>query len=319
MNLDLPDVAVDFGDSASRAFRAAGGVELARRAEADPSLRAAEVTPLLDELGAFDLRLGNDVETDLAAGELCRVAGRVALPYPLAAVLASTDGAERPLALITAELPRVDHGDQFTAWRVATVDGACTWEAAPAAEPLAGRLGPFVTDMQLTSDDLGPSDVSGALTLDAWRLLGAVEQALELVVAHVTTRQQFGGPLSALQSVQFQVADVAVAVQSLRELARFTTWRLSVPAPDHLVDALALRVHALETSAAVLRACHQLHGAIGLCQEHDLSILTRHAQPALRSPAGLEATTEHLIQAIATCGFGSLFDAGAPAAAGQPA
>jgi hypothetical protein len=316
VKLALPDVAVDFGASAHGAFVAAGGVDLSRRVEADPTLRTSMVGRMLAELGALDLRLGEGIESDFAAGELCRVAGRVALPYPLAATLSSADEDGRPLGLVATDLPRVDHASQFPEWRVATLDGASSWYASAKSEPLGARLGPFVNDVQLTSPDLGPTDPSGFLTLSSWQLLGTVERALELVVAHVTSREQFGKPLSALQSVQFQVADVAVAVHSLRELCSFTLWRLSVDAPGHLVDALALRVHALETSVAALRACHQLHGAIGLCQEHDLSVLNRHAQAALRLPMGLEDTTEHLLAAIATSGFDSLF---APVGEGQPA
>jgi alkylation response protein AidB-like acyl-CoA dehydrogenase len=102
-------------------------------------------------------------------------------------------------------------------------------------------------------------------------------------------------------------------VQSLRELARFTMWRLWAAPLDRLVDALALRAHALESAQSVLRTCHQLHGALGFCDEHDLSILSRHAQPWLRLGGGLEATTEHLMAAIDRSGFDSLFDRGATA------
>lgn len=307
MNLELPDVAVEFGATATRAFDSAGGVDLARRAEAEPALRSSVVTPLLAELGAFDIGFGSDADTDLAAGELCRAAGRSALPYPLAATLASPDGRERPFALVAVGVTRADHADLFPSWRVANLDGSASWDAHPAGGRLGTKLGPFVADLRLVSPDLGPADVGGYITLTTWQLLGTVERALDLVVEHVTSRHQFGGPLSRFQAVQFAVADISVGVRSLRELARYTMWRRSLPGDHRLVDAIALRVHALETTTALLRACQQLHGAIGLCDEHDLSILTRHAQPALRLPAGIEATTEQLVGAIDTTGFDSLF------------
>jgi acyl-CoA dehydrogenase len=309
VNLELPDVAVEFGATADRALRSAGGVDLARRAEVDPALRVSLVAPLLLELGAFDLTIGADPDVDLAAGELCRAAGRSALPYPIAATLASPDGRARPVALVASDLPRVDHGDLFDGWRVATLDGNSSWDARTSGARLASKLGPFVTEVRPTGGDLGRADVTALLTLSAWQLLGTLEKALELAAEHVTSRQQFGGPLSSFQSVQFQVADIAVGVRSLQEQCRFTMWRRCLPG-DHLVDALALRVHALETARHVLRTSHQLHGAVGLCTEHDLSVLTRHAQPALRLPAGFEATTEHLMRAIDVSGFASF--SGAP-------
>jgi hypothetical protein len=319
MNLELPGIASEFGATAERAFADAGGVDLARRAEARPEIRAQELAPLLDRLGALDLRVGDDMDTALAGAELCRVAGRNALPYPVTGVLASGGNDRPPVVLVDPALPRADHGDLFTRWRLAAVDGR-VWEGRPEGRPLGTELGPFVVDMSVTSGagrsaDLPPVDVPMLLTLGGWQTLGTLERALELAVQHVNARHQFGRPLARFQAVQFQIADATVAVQSLRELARFTMWRLWVAPLDRLVDALALRAHALESAHSVLRTCHQLHGAIGFCDEHDLSILSRHAQPLLRLSAGLEATTEQLMAAIDRYGFDSLFDRGASARA----
>jgi acyl-CoA dehydrogenase len=315
MNLELPETAIDFGVAAERAFIDAGGVDLARRAEAEPDVRAGVVGLLLDQLGALDLRAADDLDTALAGGELCRVAGRCALPYPVITVLASGTQDRLPAALVDPVVPRADHGDLFPRWRLAAIDGAM-WEGRPYGPPLGTELGPFVVDMAVsTTEDPEPVDVPMLLTLTAWQTLGTLERALELAVEHVNTRHQFGGPLARFQAVQFQIADATVAIQSLREVAHFTMWRLWVAPLDRLVDALALRAQALESAHALLRTCHQLHGAIGFCDEHDLSILSRHAQPLLRLSAGLEATTEQLMAAIDHTGFDSLFDTGATARA----
>jgi acyl-CoA dehydrogenase len=209
-------------------------------------------------------------------------------------------------------MPRADHGDLFPVWRVTDVLGR-TWAARVDGSPLGTKLGPFVTDLALSPGDavdVDDVDVPLALTLGAWQVLGAVERALELATEHVRERHQFGRPLAAFQAVQFQVADATVAVHSLRELCRFTMWRLHVAPDDRVVDALALRVHALECAHVILRTAHQLHGAVGFCDEHDLSILTRHTQPLLRLPAGLEASTEYLMHAVEAGGFASLFAPG---------
>ena len=202
------------------------------------------------------------------------------------------------------------HGDLFAEWRVVTLDGRCR-SAARRGERLATRLGPFVADLT-PGDDLGDAsrdrDLHVALT--AWQVLGTVDRAVELAVDHVSTRIQFGKPISAFQAVQFQLADCAVAVAGLRELACFTLWRLDA-APDRaLADVLALRVHALDVARMVLRACQQLHGAAGVCDEYDISVLTRHVQPALRLPWSAERTVTELSAAIARDGFEGLFSHG---------
>lgn len=299
MNPDLPEVAADFGAAAAKAFAALGGVDCARRAEADPDVRRREVASALDSLGAAELDPRADLETAASAGELCRAAGRCVLPYPVVSVLMG-------FAVAGTDRIRVDHGDLFGEWRVAALDGTVKG-AAPATPRLGSKLGPFVTDLTPTGDvgpSIGASEVSLWLTLGAWRIVGVVERAVELAVEHVTGRVQFGQQLSKFQAVQFQLADASVAVDGLRELCRYTL------CSGALADSLALRLHALDVARAVLRTTQQLHGASGLCDEYDISILCRHVQPDLRLPAGAEQTAADLFNAVVASGFPSLFPHG---------
>ena len=198
---------------------------------------------------------------------------------------------------------------------MATLDGRGR-VAVPKGGVFGSRLGPFVADLDpeggraASADVAVLTDVSLHLTLTAWQVLGSADRAVELAVEHVTSRIQFGKPLSAFQAVQFQLADAAVAVAGLRELAQFTLWRLAVAPGDTLVDALALRVHALDVARSVLRTCQQLHGAAGVCDEYDISVLTRHVQPALRLPCSAERAAAELATAIRRDGFEGLFPHG---------
>lgn len=309
MNPVLPDEAVEFAAAAGKAFEALGGVEATRRAEGDPSLRGGEVAPALAAIGIDELDPRADADSLAAAAALCEAAGRVALPYPVPAVLLG-DAAGRPFAVVPEGRCRADHGDLFPAWRAATIDGTVR-EARPDGQRLGTRLGPFVTDLA-PSAALGdaPRDVALHLALTAWTVLGATDRAVELAVDHVTTRVQFGKPIATFQAVQFQLADCAVAVAGLRELACFTLWRLDAAADSCLADVLALRVHALDVARGVLRTCQQLHGAAGVCDEYDISVLARYAQPALRLPWSAERTGTELATAIDRDGFDGLFPHG---------
>src|SRR6185436_15699902 len=113
-------------------------------------------------------------------------------------------------------------------------------------------------------------------------------------------------------AVQFQLADCAVAIAGLRELTHFTLWRLDTAGSAALADVLALRVHTLDVARAVLRTCQQLHGAAGVCDEYDISVLTRMVQPALRLPWSAERTATELAGAIDRDGFVGLFPHGRP-------
>ena len=311
MNLDLPELATEFAAAAARAFGDLGGVDCARRAEADPAVRQVEVAKALDGLGAMDVDPRSDVDSAAAAGELCRMAGRNALPYPVASLVMRGREDGLPFAVVGDDRPRVDHGDLFGEWRISTLDGRSK-RAGLAAPRLASKLGPFVNDLEpgRELDSSTRFDVSLHLALSGWSVLGSVERALELAVHHVSDRVQFGQRISEFQAVQFQLADAAVAVDGLRELCRFTLWRLFADRDQATADGLALRLFALDSARSVLRTSQQLHGASGLCDEYDISVLCRHVQPQLRIPFGVERTASELFSAVATLGFAGLFPHG---------
>ena len=309
MNPVLPDEAAELGAVARKAFTALGGVDAAREAEDDPTIRAGDVAGALSALGIDDIDPRADNDSLAAAAALCEAAGRVALPYPVVGVLLR-DGDGRPFATVPDGTLRVDHGDLFPEWRVAALDGP-SGAAAPSGSRLGTRLGPFVTDLELTSEaPHAAHDLQLHVALSGWQILGTADRAVELAVEHVKDRIQFGKPIASFQAVQFQLADCAVAVSGLRELAAYTLWRLDVARGAALADVLALRLHAVDVARAVLRTCQQLHGAAGVCDEYDISVLTRMAQPALRLPWSAERTAAALAEAIQGNGFEGLFEHG---------
>src|SRR5205823_14040393 len=99
VNPALPDAASELAAAARRAFEKLGGVDTARRAEADPSLRTTEVAPTLAALGLDELDPRADEDSLAAAAVLSQEAGRVALPYPVPAAALATDGG-RPFAVV---------------------------------------------------------------------------------------------------------------------------------------------------------------------------------------------------------------------------
>jgi hypothetical protein len=312
VNPVLPDEAVEFGVAATKAFAALGGVDAARRAEDDPRIRSTEVADALRALGIDDLDPRADADSLAAAAALCEAAGRVALPHPVASMLLR-DADGRPFTVVPDGGLRADHGDLAPAWVVAPLHGPAQL-AGPGGPPLSTRLGPFITDLVpegLASNraTVGDTDADVLLhvVLTGAGILGTCDRAVQLAVEHVNDRIQFGKPIASFQAVQFQLADAAVAVAGLRELLHFTLWRLGEAADAAIADVLALRLQALDVARAVLRTCQQLHGAAGVCDEYDVSVLARLVQPALRLPWSAERTAHELMAAIQAHGFDGLF------------
>ena len=304
MVLDLSEDAREFGHQALRAFEAAGGDQLVQQAEAKPGLRESLVGPILTGLGAWELEPRADADGLEAAAALCRSAGYWAVPYPVAERLAVPTDLDVDGLLVVAETrPSAPVAGLESHWAAVTLDGTRSRVTGHAANGPA-----FVTELQLAPlDDNGTGDLALALTLQCWTLLGMLDRAMELTVAHISLRKQFGQTLSSFQGVQFQLTDAEVERSGLDILAKYTLWSVGSGGPDGLDDALALRMSAIEAAEIVFRVCHQLHGAVGFCDETTLSWLSRYSQPLRRLPLGLSATRDLLARRVGGTGLRGLF------------
>lgn len=305
MKTDLPQDISDFAAVAGKRLTRLGGPPAALRAETDDTVRDA-ARAALNDVGAFDLDVRSAPDDLLAAAVLCQAAGATVLPYPLVEELLAIDGAR--LALVNPKAPRIDHGDLTGEWVVADLDGN-RYRPQPGSRTGA-KLGPFLVPATLSAPDgtVPAADVNLHLVLGSWRILGAVQQSLRIVTEHVRARIQFGKPLADFQAVRFAVADAAVAVRGLHELAKYTICRPdSLAAQIHSADALILRLKAADAARQVMRTSHQLLGALGFCDESDVSVLDRHTQPLMRLPVGTEELALRLVPCVTDGSFETLF------------
>ncbi|MGV0067373.1 acyl-CoA dehydrogenase family protein [Mycobacterium colombiense] len=305
MKTDLPQDISDFAAVAAKRLTRLGGPQAALRAETDEAIRDA-ARAALNDVGAFDLDVRSAPDDLLAAAVLCQAAGATVLPYPLVEELLAIDGAR--LALVNPKAPRIDHGDLAGDWVAADLDGN-RYRPQPGSRTGA-KLGPFLVPATVSAPEgtVAAADVNLHLVLGSWRILGALQQSLRIVTEHVRARIQFGKPLADFQAVRFTVADAAVAVRGLHELAKFTICRPdSLPAQIHSADALILRLKAADTARQVMRSSHQLLGALGFCDESDVSVLDRHTQPLMRLPVGTEELAVRLMSCVSDGSFETLF------------
>ncbi|WP_051267568.1 acyl-CoA dehydrogenase family protein [Nakamurella lactea] len=304
MDNRIPDDARDFEQAATSRFAAAGAVGLARRAQYRPDVRS-EALAALDDLGVDELDVRADGEQLIAGALLCRAAGSVMLPAPVAPRLLAIGS--RWSALVDPRHPMVDHGDLGPGWAGLDLSGR-RWQLQP-GERVTKRLAPFLREATLSEPEQAadPKDLARQLLLESWSILGAATAAFEHTRTHVLEREQFGHPLAGFQTVRFTVADGYVRLRGLEESAKYATWRLpSVAVAQARADAIGVRLHAVDVAISTLRVAHQLHGAVGFCDETDVSILDTHLQPLLRLPAGVDALARELAPAIGDGSFTGL-------------
>jgi len=306
METSLPEHIREFGRVAQDRFERLGGPqESSLPAERDAARRELAAAALT-EIGAAEFDVRHDPEDRLAGAVVARAAGAALLPYPVVEELTAIDGAR--LSLVDPRIPRVDHGDLGGRWLLADLDGTAYTATLGPRRP--AKLGPFL----VAAADLTPAgavtraDLALHLILQSWRILGALERVLEITCDHVKARTQFGKTLSEFQFVRFTVADAGVTLRGLEELAKFSIsrWRGDTDVVGW-TDALMLRIKAAEAGVAIMRTSHQLLGALGFCDESDISVIDRHLQPALRLPESVEALSLRLAPEVGAGHVETLF------------
>jgi len=315
--IDLSDEALELGRLARRALDEAGGDRLVQIAEQEPDRRESLVASVLAELGVWELDLGGSGDELEAGAALCRSAGWWSVAYPVAERLCRPADLEAAGTVVVADVrpagPLAGLGGR---WAAVTLDGrrSLATPRPPAASP---RTSAFVAELDLQPIDGGGADSPGrgagdaalGLVLPCWTLLGMLDRAIDLTRDYVIERHQFGQPLASFQGVQFQLTDAEVERSGVEELAKYALWSIEAGRADALDDALALRLAAVEAAEVVFRVAHQLHGAVGFCDETALSWLSRYSQPLRRLPLGLSATRDQLTRRIGRRGLSGLFDA----------
>lgn len=108
-------------------------------------------------------------------------------------------------------------------------------------------------------------------------LVGVAEAALDLIVDYAKVRETFGRKIGAYQAVRHPCADMALR----NETARCQLWFAAAALKEGRADA---GVHLDAAKHLANQAAHanadvniQLHGGIGVTDEHDAHLLLKHA------------------------------------------
>jgi alkylation response protein AidB-like acyl-CoA dehydrogenase len=108
-------------------------------------------------------------------------------------------------------------------------------------------------------------------------MIGGMQAALEMTVAYVKEREQFGQKLAVFQAVQHQVADMATAYTAARHLAWQAITRIAAGTEEgmELMHAAAFVPQAFKRLTC---SAHHLHGGAGYVVEHPLHHHSERAQ-----------------------------------------
>lgn len=125
-------------------------------------------------------------------------------------------------------------------------------------------------------------------------MVGASQRVLELVLAHVRERRQFGVPIGSFQAVKHMAVDMYVAVERARALCHFAGLTLAEDDDRRALAASLAKAAAGDCQRLVAQHGVQLFGGLGFTWENDLQIYLRRAK--VGEPL-LGSTREHRARA----------------------
>lgn len=127
----------------------------------------------------------------------------------------------------------------------------------------------------------------GRLNISACSLGGA-QAALDKAVRYVGERKAFGEPLSALQSIQFKLADMETALQAARIFLRQAASLLDAGSPEATQFCAMAKRFVTDAAFDVANDALQIHGGYGYLEDFGIEKIVRD----LRVHQILEGTNE---------------------------
>lgn len=249
----------------------------------------------LEEVGYAGVP-GPLVETVTVAAPLMAAAGDGDLPELLAgrlrAAVQRTD-APVPYAAHSELVLRLGDGVRLLRRDDAKLEPAPTVDGSRAAATVHG-------DGQRL--DVGEGAVSlaqeRATLATAAVLLGLGRRMMDLTVAYVRERRQFGVPVGSFQAVKHPLADTAVALEFAWPAVLRAAQSLATGDPDAAVHVSMAKAMASDAAWQASRTCLQAHGAMAYTVEYDLHLFAKRTWALARDWGSAATHRERIARAL---------------------
>jgi acyl-CoA dehydrogenase len=142
---------------------------------------------------------------------------------------------------------------------------------------MEGRDAAIVRFGAVRGDRLGGPELAesaraaGAMGLAAEQL-GIMEAVLEMTLAYLKTRMQFGVPIGSFQALQHRAARLYMEIELARSIVHHAAETMAPRA------VAAAKAKCADVGMLVAHEGVQLHGGIGMTDEHDVGLYLKRAR-----------------------------------------
>lgn len=205
------------------------------------------------------------VETVTVVAPLLAAAGHELLPEVLAgrARVAVSVGADAvPYSATADAVLQLGDGVRLLSRDDAKLEPVATVDGSRGLATVVGEGTPLDTTADLALARLGTAAF----------LLGLARRQVDLTVAYVKDRKQFGVAVGTFQALKHPLADAVVGTEFAWPAVLRAAQSVADGDPDAALHVAMAKLLASESAYRVSRVCLQAHGAIGYTTEYDLHL-----------------------------------------------
>ena len=108
-------------------------------------------------------------------------------------------------------------------------------------------------------------------------VLGGARQVIEMTVDYAKERKQFDRPIGSFQAIQHHCANMVTEVDACFLITYEAAWKLSQGLLASGEVSIA-KAYVSEKFRQIVTLAHQIHGAIGFTEDHDLPLYFKRAK-----------------------------------------
>lgn len=126
-------------------------------------------------------------------------------------------------------------------------------------------------------EEVSAGDFDRAALGTSAQLIGLSRRMLDMTVAYVIERKQFGVPIGSFQAVKHHLADARLQIEFAAPAVYRAAWSLATNDPNAARDVSMAKAMASDCAHLVGRKALQCHGGIGYTVEYDLQLFLKRA------------------------------------------
>jgi alkylation response protein AidB-like acyl-CoA dehydrogenase len=111
-------------------------------------------------------------------------------------------------------------------------------------------------------------------------MLGAMSEAFDRTLEYLKTREQFGAPIGSFQGLKHRAAEMFIEIELCRSTVMAAARAVDTDDPESTLLVSLAKARCSDAAIQVANEAIQMHGGIGMTDEHDIGFYLKRARVA---------------------------------------